>query len=73
MKTQSDKVKAEARELGRSADGQIQWLITATLQPTAANGYFKDEITLITNDNADADDPHLGRRQHPDGRLGHAA
>ena len=50
MKTQSDKVKAEAKEISRTADGQIHWLITATLQPTAANGYFKDEITLVTND-----------------------
>ena len=50
MKTQSDKVKAEAREVSRSVDGQINWQITATLQPGIANGYFKDQITLVTND-----------------------
>ncbi|MHB1562123.1 MAG: DUF1573 domain-containing protein [Isosphaeraceae bacterium] len=50
MKTQSDKVKAVAKETGRTADGQIHWEITATLQPGVANGYFKDQITLITND-----------------------
>lgn len=50
MKTQTAKVKAEARELGRTADGQIQWQITATLQPGVTNGYLRDEVTLITND-----------------------
>jgi hypothetical protein len=50
MRTQTDKVKAEAREVGRSPDGQIQWQITATLQPGIPNGYFKDQVTLITND-----------------------
>jgi len=40
MKTQTDRVKAEAREVSRTADGQIQWQITATLQPGIANGYF---------------------------------
>jgi hypothetical protein len=50
MKTQTAKVKAEAKELSRTADGQIHWLITAALQPAITNGYFKDEITLITND-----------------------
>jgi Protein of unknown function (DUF1573) len=50
MKTQSDKVKAEAREVSRGVDGQVHWQITATLQPGIANGYFKDQITLITND-----------------------
>ena len=29
MKTQTAKVKAEAKEIGRTADGQINWLITA--------------------------------------------
>jgi Protein of unknown function (DUF1573) len=50
MKTQTAKVKAIAKELGRSADGRIQWNITATLGTGLTNGYFKDEITLITND-----------------------
>jgi Protein of unknown function (DUF1573) len=52
MKTQSALVKAEAKELGKSIDGQILWTVTATLQPGVPNGYFKDEITLITNDPA---------------------
>jgi len=50
MKTLSSKVKAELRELSRTADGQINYSLTATLQPGVSNGYFKDEITLLTND-----------------------
>lgn len=50
MKTQSSKIKAELRELSRTADGQINFSLTATLQPSVSNGYFKDEITLLTND-----------------------
>jgi len=50
MKTQSSKLKAELRELSRTADGQINYSLTATLQPGVSNGYFKDEITLLTND-----------------------
>jgi len=50
MKTQSALVKAVAKELDRSADGQVRWRVTATLQPGLTNGFFKDEITLFTND-----------------------
>jgi hypothetical protein len=50
MKTQSAQVKAVARELDRSADGQVRWSVTATLQPGLTSGFFKDEITVITND-----------------------
>ncbi len=50
MKTQTSKVKAELRELSRTADGQIHFTLSATLQPGVQNGYFKDEITLVTND-----------------------
>jgi len=50
MKTQSALVKAVAKELDRSADGQVHWRITATLQPGLTPGFFKDEITVITND-----------------------
>ncbi len=50
MKTQSANVKAVAKELGRTADGRIQWHMTATLEPGLPNGFFRDEITLITND-----------------------
>ncbi len=50
MKTQTAKVKAEAREQSRSAGGQVEWLITATLQPEVTNGLLQDELTLVTND-----------------------
>ncbi len=50
MRTRTDKVKAVAKEVGRTVDGQINWQITATLQPGIPNGYLKDQITLVTND-----------------------
>jgi Protein of unknown function (DUF1573) len=50
MKTQSSKVKAVAERLNRSPGGLVQWTVSATLQSSITNGYFKDEITLITND-----------------------
>ena len=50
MKTQSARVKATAKELNRTTDGQIHWTITATLEPGPSTGYFKDEVTLVTND-----------------------
>jgi hypothetical protein len=50
MKTLTSKVKAELREQSRTADGQISYVLTATLQHSVSNGYFKDEITLLTND-----------------------
>jgi len=34
----------------QSAAGGLQYQITATLNSTAPTGYFKDEITLVTND-----------------------
>ncbi|MGO9599717.1 MAG: DUF1573 domain-containing protein [Isosphaeraceae bacterium] len=52
MKTQTSRVKAELRELSRTADGQINFSLSATLQPGIPNGYFRDEITLLTNDQA---------------------
>jgi hypothetical protein len=50
MNTKSSKVKAELRELSRTADGQINYSLTATLQAGVPTGYFRDEITLVTND-----------------------
>jgi hypothetical protein len=50
MKTRTSLVKAELHELSRTADGQMNYSLTATLQPGVPTGYFKDEITLITND-----------------------
>ncbi len=41
---------AELREQGRSAGGQVNYVLTATLKPSAPVGFFKDEITLKTND-----------------------
>ncbi len=50
LKTETARVKAQAKEISRTADGQIHWRLTATLQPGIGDGYFKDEITLITNE-----------------------
>jgi hypothetical protein len=50
MKTRSASVTARLQEQGRSADGQVQYLLTATLDPKDVSGFFKDEITLLTND-----------------------
>jgi hypothetical protein len=50
IRTRTDKVKAVGKEVGRTVDGQINWQITAILQPGIPNGYFKDQITLFTND-----------------------
>jgi hypothetical protein len=50
MKTQTARVKVQAKELSPTADGQIHWLVTATLQPAITTGYFKDELTLVTSD-----------------------
>ncbi|AMV39510.1 hypothetical protein VT85_18880 [Planctomyces sp. SH-PL62] len=50
MNTLSDHIKAELREVDRTVGGQINFTLTATLQPSAPNGYFKDEITLETSD-----------------------
>ena len=33
-----------------STGGSLQYVLTATLKPTVPSGYFKDEITLETND-----------------------
>jgi hypothetical protein len=50
MATISDHVVAELRETGRSPGGQVNYQLTATLKPSAPVGFFKDEITLETND-----------------------
>jgi hypothetical protein len=52
MKTQTSKVKAVAERLKGPSTGQNEWTVTATLDPTIISGYFKDEVTLITNDPA---------------------
>jgi len=50
MQTQSAHVKAKLQPAGRTVDGQQQFLLSATLDPSVDNGYFKDEIVLHTND-----------------------
>ena len=50
VQTRSGHILARSQEQGRTYEGQMSYLLTATLKPTAANGYFKDEITLFTND-----------------------
>jgi hypothetical protein len=49
-KHHSPLVKVEIADQGRSADGQIHYLVTAKLDPEIPTGPFKDEITLTTND-----------------------
>jgi hypothetical protein len=50
VQTIGPQVTAELRKLGRNAGGALQYQLTATLDSTAPSGYFKDEITLLTND-----------------------
>ena len=50
MKTQTSKVKAGLRkQTGRPMD-RSPMCSSTTLHPNVINGYFKDEITLLTND-----------------------
>lgn len=50
MGTRTGDVTAESREVGRSADGSAQFLLTVHLNPTAGPGVFRDQITIRTND-----------------------
>ncbi len=50
MRTISDHFVAELSELSRSPGGPATYRLTATLRPSAAVGFLKDEITLKTND-----------------------
>ena len=72
MKTISDHVVAELERdrAGRPA-GQVNYQLTATLKPSAPVGFFKDEITLETNDPSSPTHPGLGlgRRPVQRGRL----
>ncbi|HMB05733.1 MAG TPA: DUF1573 domain-containing protein [Isosphaeraceae bacterium] len=52
MQTQTTHVSAKVLDQGRTPVGQIQYLLTATLNPSVPNGYFRDEVTLFTNDSA---------------------
>ena len=50
MQTRSPHVTARLTELARSPGGAVNYTLTATLNPSAPVGFFKDEITLYTND-----------------------
>ena len=50
MMTQSAHVAAKLQEQGRSVDGQVSYQLFVTLNPSVPNGYFKDQVTLYTND-----------------------
>jgi hypothetical protein len=50
METIKPLVSAHLRELERSPGSALQYQLTVTLDPAAPSGYFKDEITLLTND-----------------------
>ena len=52
MQTRFADVTVKSKELSRSADGSAQFLLTATLNPSVANGLFREEVTLYTNDPA---------------------
>lgn len=50
MRTQTSSVSAKLQEQSRTPDGMVQYLLTATFDPSEVEGVFKDEITLYTND-----------------------
>lgn len=51
LQTISDQLSARLEEIpGSRSQGSVQYRLTATLKPEAPVGYFKDEITLVTND-----------------------
>jgi hypothetical protein len=49
MQTQTSNITAKLTEQSRS-NGQVQYLLTATLNPSVPVGRLKEEITLFTND-----------------------
>jgi hypothetical protein len=50
MQTRSPHVSARLQEQSRSPGGQVEYRLTATLDPTELSGFVRDEITLYTND-----------------------
>jgi hypothetical protein len=50
MKTRSPRVTANLQEQFRSGSGQVQYVLTVTLDPADLSGFVKDEVTLVTND-----------------------
>jgi len=59
IQTQSPHISMTAKVLdgGSSGDGLVRYALTATLDAKVANGLFKDEVTLYTNDPASATIP----------------
>jgi hypothetical protein len=47
MRTRTSDVTAKVQ---KTSEGVAQFLLTATLSPTVATGFFRDEITLFSND-----------------------
>ncbi len=72
MKTLSNKIKAELRELGRTAEGQINYSLTASLQPGIPNGCFQGRDHPLDQRLDEPDDTDLGGGQHPERGVGHA-
>jgi hypothetical protein len=52
MQTISPLISAQLRELEHSPGSPVQYQLLATLDPGAPSGYFKDEISLLTNDSS---------------------
>jgi hypothetical protein len=50
MQTRSDHITAKLVNMGRTYAGGTQYSLTTTLKPSIATGFFRDEITLKTND-----------------------
>lgn len=50
MQTRSSRVSAKVQEQGRSAGGPVSYLLSVQFDPADVTGFFKDEITLYTND-----------------------
>ncbi len=50
MNTVSPHITAKLTQQARSPGGPITYSLSTTLSPTAPIGFFKDEITLVTND-----------------------
>ncbi len=50
LTTVSDHVSAELREQSRAPGSAVQYQLSVTLKASAPAGFFKDEITLATND-----------------------
>jgi hypothetical protein len=50
MQTLSPHITARLSEQTRSGSGAVNYSLSVTLNPTAPVGFFKDEVTLYTND-----------------------